>query len=430
MSTQDKNSFHYRMSKKVAELTQVVHMLFTRNHEKEIEMVAMKESYEYEIELVIKDAKSRIAKLENKLAELSQEKLYIAHAEQNISQRDLVIEENETKWRQILLDKETCLQNENIKSQNLQETLNSSNREVETLKQRLAQEIAAKSEELAHRDEEVKQIITKLTVAENRLNNIHRTEQSMIDELQRNNEKLASEIIQLQSLLNKSNQNSALLINRNKQLESDVKELKAQYRRLSKALNKPNKDTKSPDVNEELERLKMEVQRYRLELSNRDNNFTKMFCEKQPGLVTQRSPETQQKGLMSVVVPPGYTRNTSPFGAPRVNSSTFSLSKERPSLLGRKLSTTNSIACERLDDEINAFNYEQILNDYEHHSTQMSQTLIEVRDSVNNEQETTNNQTSRNNHKLPSLHTARESNQLTRHLAKPKIFTKSSLFVK
>ena len=36
MATSGKNGFDFRMSKKVAELTQVVHMLFTRNHEKEV----------------------------------------------------------------------------------------------------------------------------------------------------------------------------------------------------------------------------------------------------------------------------------------------------------------------------------------------------------------------------------------------------------
>ena len=31
-----RKGFEYKMSKKVAELTQVVHMLFTRNHEREV----------------------------------------------------------------------------------------------------------------------------------------------------------------------------------------------------------------------------------------------------------------------------------------------------------------------------------------------------------------------------------------------------------
>mgnify|MGYP001794144223 CR=1 FL=1 len=31
-----KKNFEYRMSKKVAELTQVVHLLFTKNHEREV----------------------------------------------------------------------------------------------------------------------------------------------------------------------------------------------------------------------------------------------------------------------------------------------------------------------------------------------------------------------------------------------------------
>ena len=72
---QNKRSFEFRMSKKVAELTQVVHMLFTRNHEKEVEIEAIKDSYEHEIELVIDDAKNKIRHLEVKVQELQQQQV-------------------------------------------------------------------------------------------------------------------------------------------------------------------------------------------------------------------------------------------------------------------------------------------------------------------------------------------------------------------
>ena len=36
MAAPKNKSLEFRMAKKVAELTQVVHMLFTRNHEKEV----------------------------------------------------------------------------------------------------------------------------------------------------------------------------------------------------------------------------------------------------------------------------------------------------------------------------------------------------------------------------------------------------------
>lgn len=65
----NKKSFEYKMSKKVSELTQVVHMLFSRNHEREVELESTKEAYEQEILNVIADAKKRIEALEHDLAE-------------------------------------------------------------------------------------------------------------------------------------------------------------------------------------------------------------------------------------------------------------------------------------------------------------------------------------------------------------------------
>ena len=65
----NKKSFEYKMSKKVAELTQVVHMLFSRNHEREVELEATKEAYEQEIVIVIADAKKQIESLEKRVAD-------------------------------------------------------------------------------------------------------------------------------------------------------------------------------------------------------------------------------------------------------------------------------------------------------------------------------------------------------------------------
>jgi hypothetical protein len=48
-------------------------MLFTRNHEKEVEIEAMKEAYEYEILLVQEDSQNRIDNLERKRLELELE---------------------------------------------------------------------------------------------------------------------------------------------------------------------------------------------------------------------------------------------------------------------------------------------------------------------------------------------------------------------
>lgn len=54
------------------------------------------------------------------------------------------------------------------------------------------------------------------------------------------------------------------------------------------------------DYNEEVEKLRREVQRYRMELSNRDNNFNRMFTDGQQLMVDPRAGKiaiTQQQVL-------------------------------------------------------------------------------------------------------------------------------------
>ena len=84
MASLNKKTFEYRMSKKVAELTQVVHMLFTRNHEKEVEIEALKDAYEYEIEVITSEARSKIKILEEDLEK-----------HKNAEEKERLISENE-----------------------------------------------------------------------------------------------------------------------------------------------------------------------------------------------------------------------------------------------------------------------------------------------------------------------------------------------
>lgn len=71
-SLMTQEELQFRLSKKVAELTKVVHLLFTKNREKELEVEAVKEAYEKEINVVINDAKVRLSKLENDITQQQQ----------------------------------------------------------------------------------------------------------------------------------------------------------------------------------------------------------------------------------------------------------------------------------------------------------------------------------------------------------------------
>ena len=64
-----KKSFEYKVSKKVSELIQVVHMLFMKNHERELELEATKEAYEQEIDNVILDARNKLSKIQQALVD-------------------------------------------------------------------------------------------------------------------------------------------------------------------------------------------------------------------------------------------------------------------------------------------------------------------------------------------------------------------------
>lgn len=59
-----------KLSRKIAELTMVIHLLFTRNHEREIEVESLKTAYEHEISVILEEAKGKISWLEGQLDEL------------------------------------------------------------------------------------------------------------------------------------------------------------------------------------------------------------------------------------------------------------------------------------------------------------------------------------------------------------------------
>lgn len=64
-----------RLSRKISELTMVVHLLFTRNHEREIEIETWKTVYENEISAIHKDLKGKIGWLEGQLNQLEKFKV-------------------------------------------------------------------------------------------------------------------------------------------------------------------------------------------------------------------------------------------------------------------------------------------------------------------------------------------------------------------
>lgn len=223
-----KKSFDFRMSKKVAELTQVVHMLFTRNHEKEVEIEALKEAYEYEIDLVIKDARSKMEKLEARIREL--EKKHHGDTSQFQALLTQELERKDDEWRKKCTEADKQLQNEKKDCQSVRDLLINAQKDIERLKN-------AKSDELKNTETEkhaqTKEIHSLKTLVNKLQKEIKDMEGELGDtrSLRKTNDRLQTEVCKLKEAGNNSDSAKDELIHKVKELENEVRRLRREQSR-------------------------------------------------------------------------------------------------------------------------------------------------------------------------------------------------------
>ncbi|KAH3838098.1 hypothetical protein DPMN_111504 [Dreissena polymorpha] len=103
----------------------------------------------------------------------------------------------------------------------------------------------------------------------------------------------------MQMLLDETYREKEALLARVKQLDSELKALKKDFQKKVSDVVHHNNIVKVPrntpvqqtynTYNDELERLRAEVRRYRLELQNRDANFNRVFTDQNPLIVDPRA---------------------------------------------------------------------------------------------------------------------------------------------
>ncbi|XP_013416489.1 protein FAM184A [Lingula anatina] len=311
-----RKTFEFRMSKKVAELTQVVHMLFTRNHEREVEIEALKDAYEHEISLLIKDAKSRIEAEENKVKEMEQKGA--AEGEKFKSLLEIEMRQRETELQKRIEQKDKQLSEEKRECQSLRDMLINAQKDIENLRQGVTDDLNSKKDELILKEREIENLKRTVGNMERKMKEKERETEDIVAELEETNSKLLKEIERLRELLEESSESKEALTIRNKQLESDYRNLKKELaKKFSEMANKgaanntdfdPKRSTKSlnyMEYHDELERLRREVQRYKMELTNREGNFNRMFTDKQNVRVDGRAGRfsMQQQQFFQSAVP-------------------------------------------------------------------------------------------------------------------------------
>ena len=229
MAIPQKKSYEFRMSKKVAELTQVVHMLFTRNHEKEVELETIKNAYEYEIELVIKDAKCRIDKIQTLLYDSER----MRHGDTNNLKE--TIQENQDRMEQVWKEKVENLKrqllNEKLECSTARDMLIHAQQDMEQLKSSQITEIQKKQQDLINRDKEIERLKRLNTDLEKQCGKNNSKSQNTLTELQRAYEVLEQDCNKIRDNLDETERNRDRLLGRNRQLENEVKLLKRELGR-------------------------------------------------------------------------------------------------------------------------------------------------------------------------------------------------------
>ncbi|XP_046329620.2 protein FAM184A-like [Haliotis rufescens] len=288
-----RRSFEFRMSKKVAELTQVVHMLFTRNHEKEVEIDAVKEAYELEIQNIIEDAGKRLSTLQSDLEDMRSRAGDEGEKMREMMKQEYMLREAELARR--LADSEQHLVDERKECQNIRDLLINAQKDIEQLRHGVAEQLNLKSDEIAKRDREIERLRKQVALLEKGMKVSEKETNSAVRDFEKSNEKLETELTHMHELLEESHRVKDQLLAKVKVLETELKNLKRDFNRrvtetVASQVNKmPRSAPSYTNHNEELERLRREIQRYRLELSNRDSNFNRVFTTQQPVIVDPRS---------------------------------------------------------------------------------------------------------------------------------------------
>jgi len=322
-----------KLSRKIAELTMVIHLLFTRNHEREFEVEALKTAYEHEISVILDEAKGKISWLEGQLDELEKfrvlldlkntesekDKQQISDLQNKIAELTALLEHKDqlitvaekqiVELKESLVDKlksgdeQVALMTvelENVKKENseLKEKFKGKTDKVKKCQNQI-QNLQSKVKAL---EDELNDILEKKERLENSVNGLQGDWQDEIDKLSLRIEEYTKQQKEDQMRAEKLEWKNKQLSQLVRELEEDKRQLELKIQQYIDERNKRKESKRSPrpvtkgspevprttpafDRDDELERLRREVQRYRLELSNRESNFNRMFTDHHPVIV-------------------------------------------------------------------------------------------------------------------------------------------------
>ncbi|XP_070542272.1 uncharacterized protein PF3D7_1120000-like isoform X2 [Ptychodera flava] len=291
-NVKSKRTFEFKMCKKVAELTQVVHMLFTRNHEKEVEIDALKDAYEEEITSVITDARGRIAQMDRELLEARKKAMKDTSKLKDDMRESF--KNQERKHAEEIKERDEKISKLQKEMEDLKKQLLAANAAVYKFEQGVSNESQDLLRQIREKDKQLNKLEGHLANKEKSLHEKEHLVKKLTKQLEQTEARLANELQELKKTLAEVTESRDSLILKNRHLEEDLRLLKKELRkRLQNGGDRDSANSNQPKThgnpNEEIERLKREIRWYRMELSNREGNFNRVFAENRPVRIDSRA---------------------------------------------------------------------------------------------------------------------------------------------
>ena len=250
-----------KLSKKIAELSSVVQLLFTRNHEKELELSATKKACQDEIRRVTEEGKSKLNWLEKQLDDLERFRTLLEMKTDECERTKATVEtlhEKQLQTERKVIERGTMLSEALAEIENLKKEIAArSPEEVEALKREkleLSNELSSERVNLTQQKDLVSDLQNKVELIEANLSNMLSENQTLKQECTQLKDDLSfaqDEVRTLTHSLHEAKRHGERGLQRTRKLEEKNKQITAEKSTLER---------NSEQLNEQMNKLLLEKQ--------------------------------------------------------------------------------------------------------------------------------------------------------------------------
>ena len=233
-----------KLSKKIAELSSVVQLLFTRNHEKDLELSATKKACDDEMRRVTEEGKSRLNWLEKQLDDLERFRTLLEMKTDECERTKATVEtlhEKQLEAERKVIERGAMLSDALTEIENLKKEISArSPEQVEALKReklQLSNELSGERESLAKQKDLVADLQSKVELIQANLSEMLSENQTLKQECTKLKDDLSfaqNEVSTLTQSLHEAKRHGERALHRTRKLEEKNKQMAAEKSALER----------------------------------------------------------------------------------------------------------------------------------------------------------------------------------------------------